>query len=510
MSMNVESYTPGQNAELVGNTNYYLGDDALAEHPFDEVNTCPIYIIPNFGTLDWDAPSPEAVAQNLKRLNDADDALNDEIMMYVHVPFCTSYCHYCNFARDRFPWRDHSVLDKYTDYLIREIDYYMDEVPYVHTRKFSSMYVGGGSPSTLGAANLERLLSHMAKKIPDWASIEKTFTGEPKTLKDTGTIEVLVRYGIDRITFGIETLNPTHRKFIGRTDKVEDIDSVFSGLEKAGFEGDTCADFMFNHPGQTLEEMKEDLDRIIHEYQPTELDTYNTIYVPYRPLHKLVLKGKVPQPANIRTLLEMREYMYEALTQNGYHNTIAETYSKRPERSQYQRAHCARQDIIGIGVGARGNFKDMVSINPGTTEAWMAALDERRYSTSTLQTIGRNGVLKRIMVMWPRYMTLSKRLFDSFSDVKSFKGMRRILERHVELGICDETADEYRMNKLGVLWHPNMQWDYMNPDLNVWGKVIGNHFGEAKRNWDAKERFRRTPTVRFMDYFTDKYPKLMK
>jgi len=510
MSMNIESHSLGPSAGAARDASYYLGDTPLAEHPFSDVNTCPIYIIPNFGTLDWDKPDPETVARHMSRLNDAEAALNDEIMMYVHVPFCTSYCHYCNFARDRFPWRDHSVLDKYTDYLIREIDYYMNEVPYVHTRKFTSLYIGGGSPSTLGAANTDRLLSHLAKRIPNWNRIEKTFTGEPKTLKDTGIIEVLVAHGVDRVTFGIETLNAAHRKYIGRTDKVEDIDSVFSGLEKAGFKGDTCADFMFNHPGQTLEEMMADLDRIIHEYRPTELDTYNTIYVPYRPLHKLVLKGKVPQPANIRTLLKMREYMYDALTGNGYHNTIAETYSKRPERSQYQRAHCARQDIIGIGVGARGNFKDMVSINPATTEEWMSALDERRYSTNTLQTIGRDGVLKRIMVMWPRYMTLSKQLFDSFSDVKSFKVMRRILDQHLELGVCDETPDEYRMNKLGVLWHPNMQWEYMNPDLNIWGKVIGNHFGESKRNWDGKERFRRTPTVRFMDYFTDKYPKLMK
>jgi oxygen-independent coproporphyrinogen-3 oxidase len=510
MSMNVESYTSGQFAERKGKASYYLGEGAVAEHPFNDVNTCPIYIIPNFTTLDWDKASAEAVARDMGRLKDAEGALNDEIMMYVHVPFCTSYCHYCNFARDRFPWRDHSVLDKYTDYLIREIDYYMDQVPYVHTRKFTSMYVGGGSPSTLGAANTDRLLSHLAKKIPNWDSIEKTFTGEPKTLKDTGIIDVLVQHGVDRITFGIETLNATHRKYIGRTDKVEDIESVFSGLAKAGFKGDTCADFMFNHPGQTLEEMMADLDRIIHEFQPTELDTYNTIYVPYRPLHKLVLKGKVPQPANIRTLLQMREYMYDALTSNGYHNTIAETYSKRSERSEYQRAHCARQDIIGIGVGARGNFKDMVSINPGTTEEWMSGLDARPYSTNTLQTIGRDGVLKRIMVMWPRYMTLNKQLFESFSDVKSYKSMCKILAQHLELGVCEETADEYRMNKLGVLWHPNMQWDYMHPDMNIWGKVIGNHFGEPKRNWDAKERFERTPMVRFMDHFTDKYPKLMK
>jgi len=508
MNVSIPSHSASHHGH--GRPTYYLGDQVATEHPFDEVNTCPIYIIPNFGTLDWDKPTPDAVAAHMQRLKDAEGALNDDIMIYVHVPFCTSYCHYCNFARDRFPWRDHAVLDKYTDYLIKEIDYYLEELPYVHTRRFTALYIGGGSPSTLGAANVDRLLSHLSRKVPGWQTIEKTFTGEPKTLKETGLIDVLVKHSIDRITFGIESLNPTHRKYIGRTDKVEDIDSVFSGLEKAGFSGDTCADFMFNHPGQTFEDMKQDLDRVIHEYQPTELDTYNTIYVPYRPLHKLVLKGKVPQPANIRELLRMREYLYDALTDNGYHNPIAETYSKKAERTQYQTAHCARQDIIGIGVGARGNFKDMVSINPATTEAWMAALDERRYSTQTLQTIGRDGVLKRIMVMWPRYMTLSKRLFDGFSDVKSHRGMRRILERHLERGLCTENEDEYRMTKLGVLWHPNLQWDYMNPDLNIWGKVIGNHFGEPKSQWDHKERFRRTPAVRVMDYFTDKYPKLMK
>jgi hypothetical protein len=55
-----------------------------------------------------------------------------------------------------------------------------------------------------------------------------------------------------------------------------------------------------------------------------------------------------------------------------------------------------------------------------------------------------------------------------------------------------------------------MQWDYMHPDLNIWGKVIGRHFGEGKRHWDDAERFQRTRTVRFIDRFTDKYPKLMK
>jgi hypothetical protein len=140
----------------------------------------------------------------------------------------------------------------------------------------------------------------------------------------------------------------------------------------------------------------------------------------------------------------------------------------------------------------------------------MKAIDETRYSTRTLQPIQRDGVLKRIMVMWPRYMTLDKALFESFSDVKSFRTMQRILEEHLRKGVCDDAGSEYRMNKLGVLWHANMQWDYMHPDLNIWGRVIGSHFGEAKNHWDQDERFQRSTAVRFMDYFTDKYPKLMK
>ena len=107
-------------------------------------------------------------------------------------------------------------------------------------------------------------------------------------------------------------------------------------------------------------------------------------------------------------------------------------------------------------------------------------------------------------------MTLNKSLLESFADVESFPTMLGILEHHVQKGVCEEAPDEYRMNKLGVLWHANMQWDYMHPDLNIWGRVIGGHFGERKNHWDDAERFKRTRAVRFIDYFTDKYPKLMK
>ena len=119
---------------------YYTGADPVGYYPFNRVNTCPIFIIPNFGTLDWDKPKPTAVERSMRQLDDDDGATCDDLMLYIHVPFCRSYCHYCNFARDRFPWHDQSVLDQYTEYLLREIDFYLNEVPYVRSRHISAWY----------------------------------------------------------------------------------------------------------------------------------------------------------------------------------------------------------------------------------------------------------------------------------------------------------------------------------------------------------------------------------
>ncbi len=490
---------------------FYVGDNPLNYYPFGNVNTCPMFIVPNFGTLNWDNISYNEVKKNILSLNNDADKLHENIMMYIHVPFCLSFCHYCNFARNKFPWKDKTTLDTYVDYLIKEIDFYMDRVPYIKGQRFSALYIGGGSPSTLGVDNIDRLLTHLQRKIPGYDLIEKTFTGEPKTLKFEDLIKILVDKGINRVTFGIETTNVKYRKLIGRTDTIEDVEIVFNNMDKFGFKGDISVDFMFNHPDQPFDDVVKDIQKVIECYNPTEIDVYNTIYVPYQPLHKRVMKGLIPQPANIFELLKMREYIYDYLLNKGYNNTISETYSKNKKRTQYQTAHCGRQDILGIGVAARGNLKGMVSINPSTIDQWIKNIDDNDGpSTDNLQKIGRDGVLHRLMTMWPRYKEMKKTYLEGFSDVKSFKRMKKILEKHLELKVIEETKDAYIINKLGVLWNPNLQWDYMSNRLNIWGLMIKKHFAEQRKNWGSKIRFKRTFATRFIDYFTDKYPRLMK
>ncbi|WP_445283524.1 coproporphyrinogen-III oxidase family protein [Streptomyces sp. DSM 118148] len=491
---------------------YYLGDNPSRPVPFDGVMTVSHYIMPNFATMDWHQVPREKVIENIHSLQDPGGNLNDRIMMYIHVPYCKSFCHYCNFNRFHYPKQDSERLERYTDYLIKEIDWYMRQ-PYVQAREFTAIYVGGGSPSTLPTSAVERLSEHLSKVVPNFGSIEKSFTGEPRTLRRPGLLDVLKDHGWNRITFGIETLNEKIHRKIGRLDTREDVDAVFDRMRDLGYTADTCVDMMYDLPGQTLEGFQDELSELLSCYDPSEIDLFTTIYLPYRPLHKLIMDGRVEQPGSPWQLLAMREHLYDTLSAAGYHNTIAETWSKTPHRSQYQTAHCARQDIIGVGCAARGNVRDMVSINPEKVDDWQRNVDEQGASTETLQSIGYEGVLDRIMVMFPRYKSLGKELLADYAarvDEDAFERVRTVLDGHLAAGVIEDEGDRFTVNKLGVIWHGNLQTDYLRHTLNTKGEVLMDHLTEARQDFDNENRFDVTPETVYIKEHDAEYPRLMK
>jgi hypothetical protein len=140
----------------------------------------------------------------------------------------------------------------------------------------------------------------------------------------------------------------------------------------------------------------------------------------------------------------------------------------------------------------------------------MKNIDDHGVSTETMQSIGREGVLERIMVMFPRYKELKKDYFQSFSDAKNFGKMKSILKKHIDVGVVEEHADRYTINKLGVIWICNLQTDYMKPSFNTLGKVLIKVLSEKPKNFGNEERFHVNPLTQFIANNIEKYPKLMK
>src|ERR1043166_428176 len=212
-------------------SSYYLGEKPSNYLPFDDLQTIQHFIMPNFATMTWEKIGHANALKNFARLQDDSGAVYDDIMLYIHIPYCLSMCHYCNFNKNQYPFRNEDSLGTYVDYLIKEIDYYL-RLPYVQSRKMTAVYFGGGSPSVLGPKYAARLFEHLERVIPNWNSIERTFTGEPRTLKNQDLLQELVNHGFNRITFGVESFNEEILKQIGRWDTLQDVAEVFSNLVK--------------------------------------------------------------------------------------------------------------------------------------------------------------------------------------------------------------------------------------------------------------------------------------
>ena len=192
----------------------------------------------------------------------------DGYSLYVGIPFCPTTCSYCSFTSQPIhKWKDR--VDEYLDALCKEITF-VGEVS--KEKKLNTVYIGGGTPTTLEPEQLERLLSHIEKTF----SFEdlKEFTveaGRPDSITKE-KLEVLRRHQISRISINPQTMQQKTLDCIGRKHTVEDIRQVYAMARELGFENINM-DLIAGLPGETLDDMKDTL-RQIEMFAPDSLTVH--------------------------------------------------------------------------------------------------------------------------------------------------------------------------------------------------------------------------------------------
>ncbi len=125
--------------------------------------------------------------------------------IYIHIPFCDKICSYCDFCKVLY---NSNLVDKYLDNLEEEVnDRYLGEV-------VDTIYIGGGTPSSLSILQLERLFS-ITERINKSGLCEFTIEANFESI-NKDKLDLFKKYGVNRLSFGLETINPIHLKFLNR------------------------------------------------------------------------------------------------------------------------------------------------------------------------------------------------------------------------------------------------------------------------------------------------------
>lgn len=230
------------------------------------------YILKYYRQKHYVSPEKAALSVDIARRERsllADIHYEKGYSLYVGIPFCPTTCLYCSFTS--FPIAGYrKMTDAYIDCLIREMEFVSRQCA---DRILDSVYVGGGTPTTLEPEQLDRLLGRL-KELFDFETVRE-FTVEAGRA-DSITVEklqVLRRHGVTRISVNPQTMKQETLDLIGRKASVEQVEEAFALARKAGFDNINM-DLILGLPGETKEDVQRTVDRVV-ELAPDSLTVHS-------------------------------------------------------------------------------------------------------------------------------------------------------------------------------------------------------------------------------------------
>ena len=200
--------------------------------------------------LAWEIAGREA--KILEKLD-----LENGYSLYIGIPFCPTVCSYCSFSSGALSdWQDR--VDDYLDALCLELGFLADQSG---DKKLDAVYIGGGTPTSLSASQLERLLSFVDERFDRSGLLEYTVeAGRPDTITEE-KLQVLKKHGVTRISINPQTMQQKTLDLVGRRHTVQDTVEVFRMARRLGFDNINM-DLIAGLPGEGPEEMQDTLPQI--------------------------------------------------------------------------------------------------------------------------------------------------------------------------------------------------------------------------------------------------------
>ena len=355
---------------------------------------------------------------------------------YVHIPFCTQICYYCDFSK---VFIKNQPVDSYLEHLLEEFQSY-------DIQKLRTLYIGGGTPTALSASQLEVLLKGLTKNLDLSFLEELTIEANPGDL-DADKIAVLKNSAVNRVSLGVQTFDDKMLKKIGRSHLEKDIYENIDRLKLAGFDN-ISIDLIYALPGQTMEQVKENVAKAIGLDIP-HMSLYSLILENHTVFMNRMRRGKLPLPKE-EVEAEMFEYIIAELERAGFEHYEISNFSKSGFESRHNLMYWDNAEYYGIGAGASGYVDGVRYKNHGPIRHYLSAVEEGN-ARITEEHLSQKEQMEEEMFLGLRKKSgVSMARFEEKFG-RSFDGLYgEIVKDLVQQGLMQIEGDRVRMTKRGL------------------------------------------------------------
>jgi putative oxygen-independent coproporphyrinogen III oxidase len=264
------------------------------------------------------------------------------LSLYVHYPWCVKKCPYCDFnSHERSDGL--SELD-YLNALRRDLE---QALPLIWGRRIYTIFIGGGTPSLLSAAGLDRLLSDLRTLLPLDGAVEITMEANPGTF-ESERFQSYRESGVNRLSIGIQSFNERHLKALGR---IHDSRQAHNAVEIAQRHFDNFnLDLMYALPGQSLQEAQQDVSTA-RAFAATHLSLYQLTLEPNTYFAKFP-----PVLPDDDASADMQSMIEQEMASAGYDHYEVSAYAQAGRQARHNLNYWQFGDYLGIGAGAHSKI----------------------------------------------------------------------------------------------------------------------------------------------------------
>ncbi|MYM84366.1 oxygen-independent coproporphyrinogen III oxidase-like protein [Duganella sp. FT50W] len=266
------------------------------------------------------------------------------LSLYIHFPWCVRKCPYCDFNSHEAKEGGAFPEQEYLDALRADLE---QALPLIWGRKICTIFIGGGTPSLMSAAGLDRLLSDVRTLLPLDSDCEITMEANPGTF-EAEKFKSYRASGVNRLSIGIQSFNARHLKALGR---IHDDNEAKRAVDIAVANFDNFnLDLMYALPSQTLEEARLDVETAM-SFNPPHLSLYHLTMEP----NTLFAKYPPALPDDDASA-DMQDMIAALTAANGYQQYEISAYAKPGKRARHNLNYWEFGDYLGIGAGAHSKL----------------------------------------------------------------------------------------------------------------------------------------------------------
>ena len=355
---------------------------------------------------------------------------------YVHIPFCTQICYYCDFSK---VFIKNQPVDSYLEHLIEEYDSY-------DIQKLRTLYIGGGTPTALSAPQLAFLLEKLTDKLDLSYLEELTIEANPGDL-DQEKIAVLKDSPVNRVSLGVQTFNDRMLKQIGRSHSEKDIYENIVNLKKAGFDN-ISIDLIYALPKQTMEDVKTNVAKAIALDIP-HMSLYSLILENHTVFMNRMRRGKLPLPKEDLEA-EMFDYIIAELEKAGFEHYEISNFSKPGFESRHNLMYWDNAEYYGIGAGASGYVNGVRYKNHGPIRHYLQAVEAGNARVQEEMLTLKEKMEEEMFLGLRKKSGVSKKRFEEKFGISFEDQYGAVVSELTQQGLLVPDRDIVRMTKQGL------------------------------------------------------------